>query len=552
MTLSFARENRIASWHFIIAFVALAIGLLFGPLQVWEHTGIKELNFYPYLRAIGIQSYYQGLTLHGVLNALVFTTFFITGFLTFATVRSLQKPLTIPALSWAALIIMVVGLLMAAVPILLNQATVLFTFYPPLKANPFFYIGLTLVVVGSWVTGWSLFATYLAWRKENPGVQTPLIALGSLITMALWQLCTLGVAVEMLTMLIPWSLGLIPGLDPLLARTFFWFTGHPLVYFWLLPAYISWYGMVPKMAGGKLFSEPLARLAFWLFLLISTPLGFHHQYVDPGIPAIWKYIHAGLTFAVFFPSMLTAFNVMASLEIGGRARGGTGLFGWIFRLPWNEPSFAAQTLAMIIFAFGGISGLTNASYNLNLVTHNTMWVPGHFHMTVGTAVALTFMALMYWMLPMLTGKPLRWPKLALAQGWTWFIGMALMANGMHILGLRYELPRRSLIGALPYFNPEWTPFLIESAIGGTILLISSILFFTVMIGTLVSKERLATAVEMPVAEAYEPGPAPKWLDSWRPWLAGALALVVVGYGPMMVQLIAQSQWNVPGPAGRLW
>jgi cytochrome c oxidase subunit 1 len=94
--------------------------------------------------------------------------------------------------------------------------------------------------------------------------------------MALWQICTLGIAAEMLGMLIPWSMGLVSGIDPQLARTFFWFTGHPLVYFWLLPAYISWYGLLPKQAGGKLFSEPLARVAFWLFLLLSVPLGFHH------------------------------------------------------------------------------------------------------------------------------------------------------------------------------------------------------------------------------------------------------------------------------------
>jgi cytochrome c oxidase subunit 1 len=42
---------------------------------------------------------------------------------------------------------------------------------------------------------------------------------------------------------------------------------------------------------------------------------------------------------------------------------------------------------MILFAFGGIGGLVNASYNLDLVVHNTAWISGHFHLTVGTAVA---------------------------------------------------------------------------------------------------------------------------------------------------------------------
>src|SRR5690606_17492622 len=161
--------------------------------------------------------------------------------------------------------------------------------------------------------GYSLLFTYGAWRKENPGVRTPFIALGSLITMVMWQIATLGVAAEILFLLLPWSLGLVSGTDPLLSRSLFWYFGHPLVYFWLLPAYVSWYGMLPAQTGGKMFSDHLARLAFWLFLLLSTPVGFHHQYTDPGIPQIWKYMHMALTFGVTFPSMITAFTVVASL-----------------------------------------------------------------------------------------------------------------------------------------------------------------------------------------------------------------------------------------------
>ena len=77
---------------------------------------------------------------------------------------------------------------------------------------------------------------------------------------------------------------------------------------------MSWYTLVPRQAGGRLFSDPLARASFLLFLVLSTPLGFHHQYTDPGIHEGWKLVHAFLTFAVFFPSLLTFFNVAASLE----------------------------------------------------------------------------------------------------------------------------------------------------------------------------------------------------------------------------------------------
>lgn len=544
----YAREKKLTSLYLIVGMTALFIGGSLGPIQKLEYAGI---NWYSALSKIGLASYYQGLTIHAVMNALIWTTFFIVGFFTYVIPHSLKMNLTHPKINTTSFVMMVVGLVMAAVPILMNLATVLFTFYPPMKANPFFYIGLVLVVVGSWVGGLGFYLTYGEWRKQNPGVRTPFLALGALITMVMWQIATLGVATELLWLVIPWSFGWVEGVDVQLARTFFWFTGHPLVYFWLLPAYLSWYGMMPKQAGGKLFSEPLARLVFWLFLALSVPVGLHHQYLDPGVPAGWKVIHAFLTYSLFLPSMLTAFNVIASLELGGRARGGTGLLGWIRNLPWNDPSFTAQNLAMILFAFGGISGLTNASYNLNLVVHNTSWVPGHFHLTVGSGVTLTFFGIAYWLVPKLSGKQLFSKKLALAQAWTWFIGMLLMSNGLHILGLNFGVPRRVMLGVAAYRVDTWQPQIIESMIGGLILGVSGLLFYTVMLGTVFNKKALVDDGEpMPVAEPLEPEPAPVWLDTWRPWLVITVLLILIAYGPLLFDMIANL--NLTAPGFRVW
>ena len=215
-----------------------------------------------------------------------------TGFLTLATVTTLKRPVFKMWISWLGFGVMALGLVMAAIPLLLNQSSVLYTFYPPLQAPWYYYLGLTLFVVGSWISGWSIILTVIAWRREHKGETVPFMAFGSVITVVLWQICTLGIASEILALILPWTLGLVPGIDVQLSRTLFWFTGHPLVYFWLLPAYVSWYGMVPKQAGGKLFSEPLARFSFWLFLLLSTPLGLHHQYVDPGLTEGAKFLTA--------------------------------------------------------------------------------------------------------------------------------------------------------------------------------------------------------------------------------------------------------------------
>jgi cytochrome c oxidase subunit 1 len=537
-------EERLTAAFVAVALVALFGGVLTGLFQALEHAGVDA-----YPRMPIVKSYYHSLTLHGVLNVLVWTTFFICGFVPFIATRALGRPLASGALAWGTFWLMLVGLVMAAIPLVGNAATVMFTFYPPLRAHWAFYVGLTLVVVGTWLVTLNLSLTWRAWRRRNPGARTPLAAFMSLVTFAMWTIASLGLAAEMLVMLIPWSLGLIGGTDPLLARVLFWFSGHPIVYFWLLPAYVSWYTLAPRQAGGQLFSDPLARTSFILFLVLSTPLGFHHQYTDPGIHTGWKLVHAFLTFAVFFPSLLTFFNVVASLESGARARGGKGWIAWFGKLPWGDPSLAAQVLAMLLFTFGGVGGLINASYNLNLVVHNTAWIVGHLHLTVGTAVTLTFMGVSYWLVPHLAGRALWSRKLALVQVWLWFGGMIVFSNTLHRLGLM-GMPRRTMIGAAPYAQPEWKALFPLVGIGASILFVSSMLFFFNLVMTRLASR--APAPEVPrFADALSgPDHAPAILDRWRPWIALAFVLIAIAYGPTLVRLATTASFNAPGM--RVW
>jgi len=538
-------EERLAAANVVVALVALFGGVVTGLFQALEDAGVE---IYPTLAPV-IHSHYHSVTMHGVLNVLVFTTFFICGFLPFIFSRSLQAPLASPRLGWVTFWLMVAGLVLAAIPLVGNAATVMFTFYPPLKAHWAFYVGLTLVVVGTWLVTLNLVLTWRAWRARNPGQRTPLAAFMSLVTFVMWTLASLGLAAEMLALLIPWSLGLVGGTDALLARTLFWFTGHPIVYFWLLPAYISWYTLVPRQAGGKLFSDPMARTSFILFLVLSTPIGIHHQYTDPGIHQGWKLLHALLTFAVFFPSLLTFFNVTASLETAGRARGATGWLDWFTRLPWGDPSLAAQVLAMVLFAFGGIGGLINASFNVNMVVHNTAYIVGHLHLTVGTAVALTFMGISYWLVPHLAGRALWSRGLALAQVWLWFGGMLIFSPTLHELGLR-GMPRRTAIGHISYMQPQWETLLPLVGIGGAILFLSALLFFLNVVLT----ATVALRAPQPVPEFADtvsgPDHAPAFVDHWQPWLATAIILIVIAYGPTLVRLAVTTPLTTPGL--RVW
>ncbi len=180
------------------------------------------------------------------------------------------------------------------------------------------------------------------------------------------------------------------------------------------------------------------------------------------------------------PSLLTAFSVMYALEVGGRRNGGRGLIGWFFKLPWGDPSVCAQILGMLGFMLGGITGLMNASYNMNLEIHNTAFVPGHFHLTVGTAVALSYMGISYWLVPFLEQKELWGRRLGVFQAWCYFIGVLLLARGLISGGLA-GMPRRTAISLIPYPEPAaWKLAGVFVGVGGSLMFVGAVLFFVVL------------------------------------------------------------------------
>jgi cytochrome c oxidase subunit 1 len=536
----------------VTGLVALTIGVALGPLQSLNYANV---NLYPPLQPI-LRSYYQGLTIHGVFNALAFTTFFMCGLMFYLTRRELN---VMPNLNvgWLAYWIMLIGLVFTTGAIFTNSATVLYTFYAPLLANWAFYLGLALIVFGSWVYALQILSMVQEWKQEHADEITPLVAWMSLMTMGLWVLASLGIMISIAFFLLPLSLDWIAGVDPLVTRTLFWWTGHPLVYFWLMPAYISWYALVPRQAGGKLVSDPLARGAFLLLLLFSMPVGIHHQFQDAGIDAAVKFVVVILTYLVVVPSLMTAFTVGASLEHAGRARGGKGWFGWLRALPWRSPSFSAQALAMLTFIVGGASGMVNASWVMNTTVHNTTFIPGHFHPTVATAVTLTFFGVSYWLLPHLTGKPLFARRLARAGNWLWFIGMLFFANGLMVAGLS-GVPRRTWVaGMLPGWFEELygaakVP-LVMQAVGGVILAGAALCIFISLYGTLLRPEPAKPLkIEIPFAEALRDKnsrPLTKWFDRYWLWFGIAAALVLLLYVPVVVNLLLHA---VPVPGLRRW
>jgi cytochrome c oxidase subunit 1 len=528
----------------IIPTVLLVLGIYHGLLQVLYRAGIIQASSF-----LGLE-YYQGLTLHGVVNALVFTTFFEVAF-GYVIVAYYLRCRFDARVTWLGFGLMLAGTLMAAAAILGGAATVLYTFYPPLRASPVFYIGAALLVVGSWIPFFQWIHVYVGWRRSHPGQKTPLGVVGILSTFTVWLMATLPLAYEVIVQLIPWSLGWVATIDVVLARTLFWFFGHPLVYFWLLPAYVMFYVMLPELAGGKLYSDDAGRLVFMLFIVLSCPVGLHHQFADPGISISYKWLHGALTFMVAVPSFITAFTLTASLEYAARRRGATGLFSW-WRDLYRDADrylFAYFFSGLVLFVFGGITGIVNASVTMNNVVHNTAWIPGHFHTTVGGPVFLSFLGMSLFLVVQLTGKPLRFPTLNLWVPYLWTAGIFVFSIGLSVAGLLGE-PRRSNLGmtyanpSSPLYHASWQIWSHLGALGGIIMTVAMAFFFLVFFATLLGTKERESGLVLPTAEAYHDGSG-RFVLNFRPWVVAAIVLLAIAYIPPLYEIVTGPTQGVP-------
>jgi cytochrome c oxidase subunit 1 len=523
--------ERLTLAHLWVAFAVFAIACFFGVWQMWARTPLPAPFFTP-------SNYFLSVTAHGVSMAYVLTTFFIMGFGYFTAETALKRPLPMKPWAWLSFFLGVVGALMAAATVLSGRASVLYTFYPPLLGSVFFYLGLVLVVVASWIWCAIMIVAMAQWKRANPGRPVPLAMFATVANAVMWLWTTVGVAAELLFIVIPAALGWRDTVDVGLTRVLFSWTLHAIVYFWLFPAYIAFYTMAPQAAGGRLYSDTMGRLSFVLFLLYSLPVGMHHLFMDPEQSTGFKFVQMMLTILVTVPTFLTIFTITASMEIAGRLRGGRGLFGWVGALPWDRPMVLATGLSFVMLGFGGFGGLVNMSYGMNAMVHNTSWVPAHFHLIFGGTVVIMYFAIAYSIWPRLAGREAPSLRLQRVQLWLWAMGMLVMTIPWHWLGLQGQWRR---VAQFDYANPiiaAWGPWVIVSLGGGVILLASALLFIWNLAEFHFARERVRGR---PLAEfrfaaaVHPPQRVPAALNGFGLWNALVIVLMVIAYGYPIAQ-----------------
>lgn len=537
-------DARIAKSYLSVAFIALFLGGFLGLLQGLNRAGL--LNLPTWL------NYYQVLTAHGVLLVVVLSAFFTIGYFYAGLSHTLGGLLPkVRKMVWIGFWLKIVGFVIAVIPILTNDASVMFTFYPPMAASPYFYIGLVFIVLGVWMAAFGAFVNVANWRKNNKGEHLPILAFFATGVFVLLFFGSLPVTVEVF-MIIPWAFGWIETINVMVARTLFWAFGHTLVNIWYLTAISAWYVIVPKIIGGKRFSDTLTRVVIIGLVVMNITGGFHHQIVDPAITIPVKLMHVFMSLAIGFPSLMTAYAMFRVFERTARRQGGKGFLGWIKKMPWGDVRFLAPFLAMVAFIPGGAGGIAQSTNQLNQVVHNTMWVVGHFHLTLGTSVVLTFFGISYWLVPFISGRVLTpaMNKLGVIQAIIWTAGMAFMAGAMHYVGLLGSPRRTSYTTYGDHATAlSWDPYLFLLAIGGTLLMVGVIIQVYAVFHLMFRAPKGET--EFPIADEEDnASKTPYWTERWGVWIIVMLVLVGMAYVLPIVDMLLNAP---PGsPPFRTW
>lgn len=465
----------------VVAVVSLLIGALAALLLVltrWQAVHLLPATWY-----------YRLLGVHGMNMLIFFIIYFEMAVLWFAATALLNARPAAPRFGWFNFGLMLTGTLLVEWAQWSGHADVLFTSYPPLKAHPLFYLGVILFAVGALLVTAQFFATLvIAKREKTYEGSVPLVVYGA-VTAAIIAVITLvhGAMVYIPTFL--WSIGLTGPVDPQVYRMLWWALGHSSQQINVAAMVAIWYMLGGLTVGAVVLNEKVSRMAFVLYILFISMASAHHLLVDPGFSPAWKIVNTSyFMYMAVLASMVHGFTVPAGIELGMRLRGFTnGLFGWLRRAPWGDPGFSSLVLSVIVFGFvGGITGVTLGTEQINIIAHNTMRIPGHFHSTVVSGTALAFMGATYYLLPLIFRRKVAFWPLARIQPYLFSGGLLLLVMGMTFAG-SFGVPRRHWdisFSQAPFdvpFNPAVDLFLAVMGIGGILAVTGALIFIAIAV-----------------------------------------------------------------------
>ncbi len=221
------------------------------------------------------------------------------------------------------------------------------------------------------------------------------------------------------------------GGDPILFQHLFWIFGHPEVYILILPAW----GIV-----GDLLSFFSRKPAFWyrgsVFAMVavtvlSAVVYGHHMY-QTGMAPLLGLGFEMLTLAISVPAVILFVNWLNTI--------------WKGSMRLQPPMLFAMGM-VFVFGLGGLTGLLLGTISTDIYLHDTMYVVGHFHLTMASASFLASFAALYFWFPKMFGKMMD-DRLSKIHFWGSVIFITLTFCGQLVAG--YSGQHRRLFDPFQY------------------------------------------------------------------------------------------------------
>lgn len=440
------RFNKITSaWIIAILLLFVASVVLGLLLRFNQGTDIR----------LGSGTFYATLTTHGVTMIGIWAAAGLV-----SVNHLLQRYMKLS--SWPAvfaLILTVAGVVMLWASTLVGNFHAAWTFLYPLPfyrawetwATPLFLYSLVVFGV-AWLV-WSLymlgqvFRHYslpeaFAWphlRRAEPARPTPpfiLITTVSLVGIIL----SLITAVVLLILLLAEFHG-PAGMksDPLLMKNLTYFFGHTLANEALYLGLAVVYELMPEASGRPKFTTTWYVALGWNFTLVFVLTAFfHHMYMDFVQPAGFQVVGQLASYFASLPAAaVTAFSVAALVYRKKVQWSLTNLLFFVGIAGW---------------LIGGVGAVIDSTISNNIILHNTLWVPAHFHTYNAMGNVLLSVGFFWWVAHAMGGTPAgagRHPT-ALALIMAGGLGFVLMFyfGGAHSVPRRYaQYPAELAIGA---------------------------------------------------------------------------------------------------------
>jgi cytochrome c oxidase subunit 1 len=176
--------------------------------------------------------------------------------------------------------------------------------------------------------------------------------------------------------------------DPILFQHLFWIFGHPEVYILILPIWGFLIDFMSFFARKPAYWYRGSVYAMITVTVLSAVVYGHHMFVTGMSPLLGQAFML-LTLVISVPAEVLFLNWLHTIWKGSIRR----------TVPMM---FALGTV--FVFGLGGLTGIYLGTISTDLYLHDTMWVVGHFHLTMASAAFLGSFGAIYFWFPKMYGR----------------------------------------------------------------------------------------------------------------------------------------------------